>query len=592
MTDPTPAPRTRQQLCEETLVVLHAVWEQHCAGLPPEHLDWAIGAAYVRESGATSMTGDAPASQLSRTLGMLALMQVHVPWEGVFFDQRTGTEFATRGEFQRLLEHCWLGHFAVVGALISERLFRNANDAEQTRAEFRRHGIRLEYGNKPHGDERDPSTWKALKDQDTQDEYYARRTSWHIGTTKEYLSRQGRPQGRLPEGYKVKDRGPSFMGQAGRIVSYERNEPLAGIIADGAKRYRQDGSSFQALATWSTTTALEGRTPSGKPMTAWWWRSTLLNPKYAGFHMPSEYAGYKAGKKGSSSPKRRRRTPTTPLIPCILPPLWSLGDHKEMAALSASRKFAEKRRVGYRKSLLSAIAVDERCGHSLSVHSRKADRLYMRCGVQSTAGFDNGPIRCESIEAQVDSLFERLVLDDPTLDGMVQRELVRLREEDAKLPVARANPEVARLRQAAAAIAAITPEIADELRVRIVALEAVDDARRVERDASVRDFNVATRRLRDWHAAWPDASVERKNEVLRAAGVQVTIGRRDGVPAITALKIGHPMIALAVGLALDVAPLGLQRPHGFGPFDPNVLELDAHAANVLARVRAMRASAA
>jgi DNA invertase Pin-like site-specific DNA recombinase len=158
------------------------------------------------------MTGDAPASQLSRTLGMLALMQVHVPWEGVFFDQWTGTEFATRGEFQRLLEHCWLGHFAVVGALISERLFRNANDAEQTRAEFRRHGIRLEYGNKPHGDERDPSTWKALKDQDTQDEYYARRTSWHIGTTKEYLSRQGRPQGRLPEGYKVKDRGPSFMG--------------------------------------------------------------------------------------------------------------------------------------------------------------------------------------------------------------------------------------------------------------------------------------------------------------------------------------------------------------------------------------------
>lgn len=590
MNDPvSSSAQSRQELHDRTKAQLEQTWRDFVAQLPPEHVDWDLGCAYVRESGAQSMAGDSPANQLARTLGLLASQRVYVPLEGVFFDQFTGTELVTRGEFQRLLEHAFLGHFKVVGAYLSERLFRNAEDAIKTKREFTKRGIRLEYLGRPMGDERNPANWAAERQQEINDELYARRTSFHIGMAKQHLSQNGRPQGRLPEGYRVAERAPSFMGQPGRIVRYERNEPLASVLVEGAERYRKEGSSFQALADWSRSGELGGVTPNGTPMTAWWWRSSILNPKYAGHHMVSEYTGYKPGKE---SPKRPRRNANSNLTPCILPPLWSLDDYREMVRLSRSRKVAGKARTGYRISLLSGVAYAS-CGHRMSVHSREKGRMYMRCGVQTTEGYHGRPIRCDELEHEIDELMGSLVLDDPLLVRMVEEELQRLRDDDAHRPTFRPDPEIAKMRAAIAALGEVAPELTAELRGRISVLELADEARRLERDGQVLEFRRAAAQLRDWHRAWPGASVEAKNAVMHAAGIRLVIDRDEGVPAITELKVENAMVALAVAVAVAAAPLASKRPDGFGRLDANgLVALSPELQPILDRVREERKKAA
>jgi DNA invertase Pin-like site-specific DNA recombinase len=326
---------TRDDLIARTWVELEATWKQYVTELPPEHEEWTLGAAYIRESSAHSTSRDMPTTQLTIALGQLARRQVFVPWEGVFFDQATGTEISARRAFRSLFEDALRGKYRVIGAYVSNRLFRNAREAQDVKREFMVHGIELDYLGKFTGDPRSAMAWRIERTQEIDDELWARTTSENVGRALEALSAKGQPIGRLPEGYVVGERAPSFMGQPGRILTYVRNEPLATIIAQAAELYL-DGYSYTQLAVWSENTELKGRTAAGRVMNALWWRQTLLNPKYAGHHMPSAYPGFKPGKESPARP--RRKNGSAVLVPCRVPALYALDTWERMVRISASRK--------------------------------------------------------------------------------------------------------------------------------------------------------------------------------------------------------------------------------------------------------------
>ena len=159
-----------------------------------------------------------------------------------------------------------------------------------------------------------------------QAEAAARRTSFLVGMALEALTRRGNPVGPLPEAFEVSGREDDFTGTRGSPRSWQLVEPLASVVAEGRKRYVA-GASMSALGTWSKSTAAGGFTPKGRVMDASWWRSTLTNPKYAGYHVPTVYRGFRPG---IETPKRPRRTTRSELIPCKLPPLWSIEDHSAL----------------------------------------------------------------------------------------------------------------------------------------------------------------------------------------------------------------------------------------------------------------------
>jgi Peptidase family M23 len=58
---------TPEELVRLTIAALFAVWSEWAASLP-QHTDWQIGAAYVRESSAKSLEGIQPSVQLRAIL--------------------------------------------------------------------------------------------------------------------------------------------------------------------------------------------------------------------------------------------------------------------------------------------------------------------------------------------------------------------------------------------------------------------------------------------------------------------------------------------------------------------------------------------
>jgi DNA invertase Pin-like site-specific DNA recombinase len=307
----------RRDLYKRHTDELEQVWEESVGRLPPEaEGEWERGAAYVRESSVNSLHGDSPSIQLRQTLTALASQRVYVPREGVFFEQASGTSIQGRRVFRRLLDEAIAGKFTVVGAYLSDRLFRNSEEAEETERRFRRSGIRLTWLGKLAGDEdRDASLFVANANQRVLDEAIARRTAQHIGLALQDYSARGRPIGQLPEGYRVAERGPEYHGRVGRPLRWEPSEPLASIIAEGARR-AVAGETFAQLAEWSAGTPLEGRTPKGHVMDRWWWRGTLTNPRYTGHHRPSEWQGFNPSETPAERWQRRKRRPERPLVPC------------------------------------------------------------------------------------------------------------------------------------------------------------------------------------------------------------------------------------------------------------------------------------
>lgn len=85
-------------------------------------------------------------------------------------------------------------------------------------------------------------------------------------------------------------------------------------------------------------------------MTREWWSDTLSNPKYAGHQMPTAYQGYKPGKE---APKRPRRTDDSTLIPCALPPIFTMAEYRQMRMIARSRGKGSPGRPSEEPSILS-----------------------------------------------------------------------------------------------------------------------------------------------------------------------------------------------------------------------------------------------
>jgi len=546
-----PVTTTAQQLRDDVRPVLRSVWEAWAAALPPEApADWRRGCAYVRESSIVSLASNAPETQLRNTLANLAAKHVYVPWEGIFFDNASGTDIALRAEFQRLFEEALAGGFEVVGVFVAERMFRNLEQATRIKREFRLHGIDLEYLGRFEGDPRNPASWQLEVMQDMSAELQARTTGFYVGTHIESLTRAGHPVGMLPEAYVVAERAPSFMGHQGSAVRWSLVQPLASVIDEGRRRYVA-GASYAELGRWSETTILAGSTPSGSRMSAWWWRATLQNPKYAGYHMPTAYQGFRPGKESKKRPRRNR---DSELVPCRLPALWTLDDYHAILETATKRHVGAKARPSYRAYLLTGIAVDARCGHRMSVHSKEPDgRFSMGCRHLGTAGRDHPLIRADVAERELDELLARVSFGDEVLRRQVEEEVRELARHEAGVDQLRPNPAIAMVRRAIGDLRNAGIEDAGLAR-RLEELERTDSAQRDTRTGPVREFSAAAERLRDWAAVWSAADLAVKNELLRAAGLHVTIGRDPGEsvgPAhVQSVSADNPTFALALATAL------------------------------------------
>lgn len=508
----------RSELRERTRAALRSEWDRYAANLPPHVAQWPHGAAYIRESGANSMVADAPTTQLNSTLGLLAAEQVYVPWEHVFFEDVSASEMASRLEFQGLIARARNGEFVAIGAYMSNRFFRNAEEASVVKRELRKLGIRLLWTGKLDLDPRDPMTWSMEKTVDINDELHCRQTGWYVGRAYERKSRRGEPSAKVPEMWKAVEWAPGLRGgRAGRPIRWELNQPFADHVRQGARKLLVGASSRQ-LAAWSRELGV--RTPGNRPLSGEWWRRQLKNPKIAGFQYASEYMGYKPGKE---SPPRKALAERE-LVPCVLPPLISWEEYNQVQATLRERRRAPIVRPSYQIDLLSGVAYDASCGHRMFIRHRDrvTGAVFMQCKADRDEDRHAQAFRIGEAVDYIDDLIGGLQFEDEALLGRIEAELERLRQKPEE-PTRQPSPEAMQLR---AALAALDGEQFVELRAgleqRLVLLEA--PAPRAV-DTPARRFAVAVADLRDWKQIWGSASLERKNELLRSAGLKVFIER-------------------------------------------------------------------
>ena len=557
--------KTLNDLAHDAIV---GEWESWDAGLPDDAHTWDVGAVYVRESGATSLVGDAPSTQLRYALNVMAAERIYVPREHVYFEQATGTEIAARREFQALLAQAMEGKFKALGVYVSSRLFRNMEEAIMVKRQLLLHGVQLYWPGRPKMDDRDPSAWAMERQMEMADELHSRQTGWFVGRAKEYLSSNGHPQGPLPEGFVVAERGPSLPGgRRGRAISWTFNEPLATHIKDGARRYLA-GDTYKSLERWSAGSDFKGRTPNGVEMDVDWWNATLTNPKYAGLHKPTHYQGYKPGKQ---SPKREHRTRHSELVPCLLPALISAEDFYRIRELGVSRWKGPKWRKRYYEDLTAGVLYDADCGHRLHVkqrsHHGRPSRTRVLCASPNAHAPSARSYCIDDAVAELDELLATLRFDDDALITEVQARLEESEINEAEPPI---DPRAAELR---AAIHNLTDPAFDDMRkqleVRLAAMEV--RATRPRRKRS--PVQAAIEDLKHWAHVWETASIREKNGLLRAAGLKVYVQRLPHKPTgrpkvrvkqrasrLAALRASEPAFASALAAALGNSVLVKAEP--------------------------------
>lgn len=586
---PVARQRTTREIIEEwtpRLAETLAGWQQ---SLPADAATtWASGAAYVRESSVMSLIGDAPDVQLRNVLSMLQHRQVYVAPDALFFEVQSGTDIAARAVFRRLFERAIAGGFKVIGVFLNERLFRNLEQATEIKRQFRIKGIELVYmGKLEGGDPRSPASWHFEVTQDTTAELHARNTGYYVGTHVETITRGGRPVGSRPEVYVVGERAPSFMNKRGSVTRWDVLEPLASVMKEGMQRYLA-GASCSDLAAWSESTETRGVTPAGRLMDKMWWTRVLANPKYAGYHVPTQYTGFRPGK---ASPPRQRRHRDSELVECDYPALWSLEDHRAAVALASARFRGPKHRPTYRSYLLTGIAYDHGCGHKMGItdtRPRKAaseNRFWMRCSTNDLTGYHSGSLRCDVAAQELDELIGMMELDDPELRALVEAELLALTQQtNADLERFQPNPDISRLRRAITALGSTdAQDVREDLERRIEKLIEADELKRESFSTPLVDFRAAMAHLENWNEVWRNADLGAKNMLLREAGIQVRLGRlpgdNKGVAHVLSISGENPcfLLALATALVKPVSTLDTQheyeQPNQFiwGKADPGLL---------------------
>jgi DNA invertase Pin-like site-specific DNA recombinase len=495
---------------------------------------------------------------LLNTLELMARKKIFVGPDALFFDVESGTDIGPRMAFRRLFEAATAGGYEAIGVFINERMFRNLEQSIQIKRQFRLAGIELVYLGMYEGDRRNPAAWQLETMQDTTAELHARNTSYYVGLTFEAASRAGRPVGRIPEVYVPDGRAQSFLGRRGSVISWKVVEPLASIMQEGCRRYLA-GASLTDLATWAATTELKGVTPKGRVMDKRWWYAVLPNPKFAGHQMPSVYTGFKPGKE---SPPRPRRTRDSELVPCVLPPLWTLQDYHAILAEARRRWVGVKTREHYNSYLLSGIAVDASCGHRMAVEQRQPDgRYWMGCRTLGPEGRHSKVYRADIAAQELDKLIGNLRLEDPGLRRQVEEELRELdRAQQADRERFQPDPAIAALRQALAALPdSGVDDIRLGLQMRIEAAIAADDLRRDQTVSPLAEYRAALAQLGNWMNVWREADTGAKNQLLRDAGIKVEVGplamdtRKRGPGHVLSISAENPVFEAALAAAL-IAP--------------------------------------
>jgi hypothetical protein len=549
--------RTIGQFKAEWLPRLQAARDEWEETLPPEAvISWTRGAAYIRESCIGSLAGEAPDVQLRQVLSLLARKKVYVAPDSVFFDVHSGADVAKRAAFQRMYEDATKGGIKAIGVFLIERMFRNVEQAIQVKRDLRLKGIELHHLGQFEGDQRNPGAWQLQMIQDFSAEMHARNVGFYVGTHFEQITRAGRPVGLVPEVYVAGPREKGIMGHRGKVSGWTVREPLASVMQEGCRRFLA-GATLADLGAWAATTELEGLTPNGRVMDKHWWHQTLRNPRFAGYQVPTTYTGYRPGVESEKPP---RKTADSELVPCLLPALWSLENYREIHRVLRARYRAPKRRKSYRQYLLSGVAYDATCGHSIGVtqSGNKSGHFWMGCIRRDAGGTRHAVhMRGDVAERELDELLAGLSFEDADLLRQIEeelRELARIQESERQR--FRPNPEIGALRQALAALSASNAdEIKAGLEERIASLEALDQARQDALVQPLVNFRRALEKLGDWQAVWQDADKAAKNQLLRDAGLKVTLGRlapEKREPArILEISADNPAFELALAAALS-----------------------------------------
>ena len=255
----------------------------------------------------------------------------------------------------------------------------------------------------------------------------------------------------------------------------------------------------------------------------------LKNPKLAGFQYRLDYTGYKPGIESPARMALKDRD----LIPCLLPPVITLEQHEQIVALAKSRhRSGDRRRDGYQVELLSGIAVDARCGHTLHIkgHAYGGQDFYLRCSERTVIGH-GGHYRGRDAAGDLDRMISMIRFDDRRLLARIQADLERLDEQKTRARVV-SEREV----QLRAALNALDDEMFPQLRRQMLAQIEGLRANAVEAAPSIHApaFRAAVKDLARWPQIWGAASIEEKNQLLRAAGVKAYVepisreGRRGG----------------------------------------------------------------
>lgn len=573
--EPTPLQVSAAELDRRTRVALRQEYDRTVAAARDE--DWLTECAlYTRESDPESLVGEAPINQLRTGLQLLMANGALPPWENVYFENESATAISVRAHFQDLLERAMAGEFRIIGAYLSNRLFRNADEASAVRTQLARRGVKLVWLGKPTGmDERDPNLWLLERNADTQDEYHSRNTGWLVGRQLEYKTRKGEPIGHLPECWRIIERAPGHRpGHSGRPIRWELAEPVASIVREGAEKFL-NGRSLREVARWSSAGPLGGMTPAGRVMDWVWWGQILKNPKIAGLQEAIRYPGYFP--KGTPRKDRPRRV-RGDLVPCLLPPLITEEQWREIIALGRKRhawggKGDFRARDDHRVELLSGIAYDARCGHQVHTTRHEGDDYYVRC---SARGIErHGSIfRARHAGATLEDLVGEISFDEDVVEDVVRALRARAAAENPERETV--PPAVLKLRSVIATLrddpdlAATRRSLEEQLR----ALEA-ERPRSIGRNKNPEAiFARAVASLDSWRETWAQSSIEDKNRVLRAAGLrayiepieQQHVGRRKDVPPYSRLvriEADVPEFALALavgtGMPVDGADLGPRR---------------------------------
>jgi hypothetical protein len=192
----------------------------------------------------------------------------------------------------------------------------------------------------------------------------------------------------------------------------------------------------------------------------------------------------------------------------------------------------------------------------------------MGCITRNALGkHDFAPMPAHLAEAQLDALLSHLSFDNETLFSMIEDRLSELHQiartgEKSFAP----DPRVAETRAALFTIRDAPPEILAPLKDHLAALEAADGARRLSHRQPVIDFRRAVDELKEWKRLWGDSDIAARNELLKAGGLRVVIGRPDGrtrgAAEILSVSASHPGFTLALAVALSKWTVAIELPTG------------------------------